>query len=106
MSVAGVVAFVNTLQIRTPGLRDEQPAQLGFRPWLASKEIRVYPDRIERGHESHPLIAVTADAHGTGPTCGITISGPDFAWSPKVNSSHMSAAHKFAAQVRQAVNAA
>lgn len=73
-----------------------------FRPWLATQEIRLFSDRIERGHEAYPLAGVTADAHGTGPTCGITISGPGFAWSAKVNSSHMAKAHKFAAQVTQA----
>ena len=76
-----------------------------FRPWLASKEICLYPGRIERGHESHALTGVAAEAHGSGPSCSITISGPDFAWSPKVNSSHMNAAHRFAAQVTQAVKA-
>jgi hypothetical protein len=74
-----------------------------FRPWIGGKEIRLYADHIERGSESRRLTGIIASAHGSGPTCGITISGADFAWSPKVNSGHMSGAHKFAAQVTQAV---
>ena len=83
-----------------------------FRPQalFMSHAITLWPDRIERRGESHPLDGVSAQVEASGSAVsgyrGITIAGPDFAWTKRIASTSERKAHKFAATVNLAARQA
>lgn len=70
---------------------------------LFQARISLWPDRITRGRESHPLDGVSAEVAGAGSvftsTRFLTVSGPGFAWSYQVDRALEHRARRFAALV-------
>jgi hypothetical protein len=66
---------------------DTQPVASIRVGWASQRRLTLWPDRVERGKESHPLTGVRAEVAGapmTGQT--ITVSGPEFAWTYRLDS--------------------
>ena len=62
-------------------------------------KITLYPDRIVKGRESHPLVGVSADVISVLAGSFLTISGPGFTWVRRTNGVFEGKARNFATMI-------
>ncbi len=69
-------------------------------------KITLYPDRIVKGGESHPLVGVSADVISWSAGTFLTVGGPEFMWVQRTDGVFEGKARKFAAMVNATVTVA